>query len=154
MERIFLSPKRKMAQSEAIIMCCLLVVCILYNNNYICALYHSLQTYWGLISLKPNTMNEHLILNGLTVERLSEMIREAVREEMRKMQLPNWREQSEHYLSRKEVAALLKISLVTLTSWINRGKIKAHKIGGRVLFRESDVKESVAQIIPIKPQRR
>lgn len=70
-------------------MCCLLVVCILYNNNYICALYHSLQTYRGLISLKPNTMNEHFILNGLTVERLSEMIREAVREEMRKMQSPN-----------------------------------------------------------------
>ncbi|WP_366944233.1 hypothetical protein [uncultured Alistipes sp.] len=37
---------------------------------------------------------------------------------------------------------------------MNRGKIKAYKIGGRVLFRESDVKESVAQIIPIKPQKR
>lgn len=34
-------------------------------------------------------MNEHLILNGLTVERLSEMIREAVREEMRQMQSPD-----------------------------------------------------------------
>lgn len=34
-------------------------------------------------------MKDHLILNGLTVERLSEMIREAVREEMQQLQLPD-----------------------------------------------------------------
>ncbi len=99
-------------------------------------------------------VKEQFILNGLTVERLSEMIREAVHEEMQQMQVPVWREQNDRYLSRKEVATLLKISLVTLTSWINRGKIKAHKIGGRVLFRECDIKESVAQITPIKPPKR
>jgi len=39
---------------------------------------------------------------------------------------------------------------VTLTDWVNRGKICAHKIGGRVLFRESDVESALNQIIPIK----
>lgn len=34
-------------------------------------------------------MKEHLILNGMTVERLSEMIREAVHEEMQQLQLPD-----------------------------------------------------------------
>ncbi len=38
---------------------------------------------------KPCNMKDHLILNGLTVEELSEMIREAVREEMQQLQLPN-----------------------------------------------------------------
>ncbi len=32
-------------------------------------------------------MKEHLILNGLTVEKLSDLIREAVHEEMQQMQL-------------------------------------------------------------------
>lgn len=31
-------------------------------------------------------MKEHLILNGLTVEKLSDLIREAVHEEMQQMQ--------------------------------------------------------------------
>jgi excisionase family DNA binding protein len=42
------------------------------------------------------------------------------------------------------------VSLVTLTEWVNRGRIRAHKIGGRVLFRESDVEEALAQIVPSK----
>ena len=61
-------------------------------------------------------MKEHMILNGLTVEKLSDLIREAVHEEMQQMQPVALREQTERYLSRKEVAALLRISLVTLTS--------------------------------------
>ena len=39
------------------------------------------------ISLKLTAMKEHLILNGLTVEKLSDLIREAVHEEMQQMQL-------------------------------------------------------------------
>lgn len=44
----------------------------------------------------------------------------------------------------------LRISLVTLTDWVNRGKICAHKIGGCVLFRDSDVEAALNRIIPIK----
>jgi len=54
------------------------------------------------------------------------------------------------YLTRKETARRLKVSLVTLTDWVNRGRIVAHKIGGRVLFLESDVEEALAQVIPSK----
>ncbi|WP_304726878.1 helix-turn-helix domain-containing protein, partial [uncultured Alistipes sp.] len=49
-----------------------------------------------------------------------------------------------------ETARRLRISLVTLTDWVNRGKICAHKIGGRVLFRDSDVEAALNRIVPIK----
>ena len=42
------------------------------------------------------------------------------------------------------------ISLVTLNDWVNRGRIRAHKIGGRVLFRDSDVEAALHRIVPIK----
>lgn len=48
----------------------------------------------------------------------------------------------------------LKVSLVTLTDWVNRGKLKAHKIGGRVLFRESEVEDALTRIVPLKHNRR
>ena len=54
------------------------------------------------------------------------------------------------YLTRHETARRLRISLVTLTDWVNRGKICAHKIGGRVLFRDSDVEAALNRIVPIQ----
>ena len=50
----------------------------------------------------------------------------------------------------RETARRLRISLVTLNDWVNRGRIRAHKIGGRVLFRDSDVEAALNQIVPIK----
>ncbi len=59
-----------------------------------------------------------------------------------------------HYLTRKETATRLKVSLVTLTEWVNRSRLKAYKIGGRVLFRENEVEAALAQIVPLKHKRR
>ena len=50
----------------------------------------------------------------------------------------------------RETARRLRISLVTLNDWVNRGRIRAHKIGGRVLFRDSDVEAALHRIVPIK----
>ena len=93
-------------------------------------------------------MPNEIYLNGLTTDELSEIIRESVRDEMQNIR-PSKPKSETKYLTRKETARRLKVSLVTLTDWVNRGRIKAHKIGGRVLFRESDVEEALAQI-PVK----
>ena len=49
-----------------------------------------------------------------------------------------------------QLVSTLRISLVTLNDWVNRGRIRAHKIGGRVLFRDSDVEAALHRIVPIK----
>jgi len=59
-----------------------------------------------------------------------------------------------NYLTRKDTAHRLKVSLVTLTDWVNRSRLKAYKIGGRVLFRESEVEEALSQIVPLKHKHR
>ncbi len=60
----------------------------------------------------------------------------------------------ETYLTRKETAKRLRVSLVTLTEWVNRSRLTAYKIGGRVLFRESEVESALSRIIPLKTRRR
>ena len=94
-------------------------------------------------------MAKEIYLNGLTADQLSEMIRESLRDELQQLR-PLRPKSDARYLTRQETARRLRISLVTLTDWVNRGKICAHKIGGRVLFRESDVEAALNQIIPIK----
>lgn len=94
-------------------------------------------------------MAKEIYLNGMTADQLSEMIRESLRDELRQLR-PAHPKIDTKYLTRRETARRLRISLVTLTDWVNRGKICAHKIGGRVLFRDSDVEAALNRIVPIK----
>ena len=94
-------------------------------------------------------MPKEIYLSGLTADQLSEMIRESLRDELQQFR-PARPKSETKYLTRQETARRLRISLVTLTDWVTRGKICAHKIGGRVLFRDSDVEAALNQIVPIK----
>lgn len=94
-------------------------------------------------------MPKEIYLSGLTADQLSEMIRESLRDELQQFR-PARPKSETKYLTRQETARRLRISPVTLTDWVNRGKICAHKIGGRVLFRDSDVEAALNQIVPIK----
>ena len=91
-------------------------------------------------------MTKEIFLSGMTADQLSEMIRESLRDELRQLHP----EPSAETLTRRETARRLRISLVTLNDWVNRGRIRAHKIGGRVLFRDSDVEAALHRIVPIK----
>ncbi len=95
-------------------------------------------------------MAKKIYLNGMTADQLSEMIRESLRDELQRLRPIIHPKTDTKYLTRHETARRLRISLVTLTDWVNRGKICAHKIGGRVLFRDSDVEAALNRIVPIK----
>jgi excisionase family DNA binding protein len=43
------------------------------------------------------------------------------------------------YLTRKETAKRLSVSLVTLYNWDRKGILKAHKVGTRVRYNLSDI---------------
>lgn len=45
----------------------------------------------------------------------------------------------EHYLSDAELSSILKVSRRTLQQWRNDGQISFIMLGGKVLYRESDV---------------
>jgi predicted DNA-binding transcriptional regulator AlpA len=72
-------------------------------------------------------------------------IKEAVQESLEKAAAKNLSAtttEEEPLLSRKEVAAIFRISLVTLHDWMNRG-LPCHKQRGRVYFIRSEVMEYV-----------
>jgi hypothetical protein len=74
-------------------------------------------------------------------------IKEALQESLDKTAAKNLsatNSEEELLLSRKEVAAMFRISLVTLHDWMNRG-LPCHKQRGRVYFIRSEVMEYVKQ---------
>lgn len=50
------------------------------------------------------------------------------------------------FYTRKETAKKLNVSLVTLTKHVYEGKITAHRVGHRVLFKEEDINNSLNKI--------
>jgi|GEM_PF-110365 len=78
-------------------------------------------------------MTKEIFLSGMTADQLSEMIRESLRDELRQLH-PEPSAKTPNYLTRRETARRLRISLVTLNDWVNRGRIRAHKIGGGGVF--------------------
>ena len=76
-------------------------------------------------------MAKEIYLNGMTADQLSKMIRESLRDELQQFR-PAHPKTDTKYLTRRETAHRL------------------HKIGGRVLFRDSDVEAALNRIVPIK----
>jgi excisionase family DNA binding protein len=53
---------------------------------------------------------------------------------------------TDQLLTRNDVAKQLRVSLPTLHDWTKNGKIKAYRIGNRVLYKPSDVSSALNSI--------
>ena len=87
----------------------------------------------------------------VSAEELSDALRSIIREELSLIYV---KEPAQRFLSRQEVAELLKISLPTLNEYTRKGIIKGSRVGSRVLYDEAQIRESVKGIPTLKYQRR
>jgi hypothetical protein len=93
---------------------------------------------------------ENVIFTIHTTEELTGLIGQAVREAIKDSLPITSTPQSEKLLTRKETADKLKISLVTLNDWSKRGLIQSYLIGGRVLYKDSEIEASLHQVKTVK----
>lgn len=87
-----------------------------------------------------------LQLIQITPEVLAAMVAESVDAVLSKRLQNFTAPPTEKLLNRKEAAKFLKINLVTLWQHTRAGKIPAHRQGRRVLYRESDLLNSIKRI--------
>jgi len=92
---------------------------------------------------------ENFILSSHTTEELSRIINLAVKDAIKDLPIPT-AQKCETFLTRKETAEKLKISLVTLNDWSKRGLIQSYLIGGRVLYKHSEIENSLHKTKSIK----
>jgi hypothetical protein len=80
---------------------------------------------------------------SVTPQELADLITKSVKTEIQELVNATNKEQpqndSEIYLTRKETATFLKISLVTVHSWVNGGLIRPLKIGNKTYFKKSEL---------------
>jgi len=87
---------------------------------------------------------EQILLSQIPLSELKQQLRDIIKEEL-KISNSNIAEPKEpgELLTRKQVAKILKVSLVTLDKWRKEGKIKYIGIGSPVRFKYSDVMKAL-----------
>lgn len=95
-------------------------------------------------------MGSSVLIENVTPDELMEAVRRVVKQEISDLQLAT---KTPKYLTRREVADLLKITLPTLFDYTRTGKIKGHRIGSRVLYTEEEVTRAVKEIATVKYSR-
>jgi len=92
-------------------------------------------------------MQGQVIINGISLEDFKQMLgehtRQIVREEIRAY---NESCDADKMLSAKEVCQLLKITLPTLNSYCKNGHLQKRHIGKRVIFKKSEVLNSLQSL--------
>ncbi|MEB8346882.1 helix-turn-helix domain-containing protein [Flavobacteriaceae bacterium KMM 6898] len=88
-------------------------------------------------------MNSITQLHATTPEKLTEGILDGIRKEIKSLKKEFQPKEPEDFLTRKETADLLKISLVCLHDWCNKGIIKPYKLGNRTYFSRKELVSSV-----------
>lgn len=83
-----------------------------------------------------------ILLSQITPNELANLISENVKEQIQNLANGLSNQNKPHQnevVSRKEVAEMFNVSLVTIHDWMNEGILKPYKIGGRTYFKRSEL---------------
>ena len=86
---------------------------------------------------------ENLILTGINVNELLQRIGQLIDSKFKERQPENKTTKQSDFITRSEVAKLLKISLPTLYYWTKDGLLKAYRIRCRVLYKREEVENAL-----------
>ncbi len=82
----------------------------------------------------------------VTPEQLQNEIIKGVKTELEQLKKDFQPKQPSEYLTRNEVAEMLKIDLSSVHNWTKKGKLKAYGIGGRVYYKRDEVENSIIEL--------
>ena len=85
-------------------------------------------------------------VHGVTPLQLKESILSDVRAELKEIVLNFQPKKQPEYLTRKEVAKILKVSLVTLSDWNKKGVLKPYRLGNLIRYKTTEIEESLIAI--------
>jgi excisionase family DNA binding protein len=85
-------------------------------------------------------------VHGITPQQLKESILLDVRTELKELVLNFQPKKQPEYLTRKEVAKILKVSLVTLSDWNKKGVLKPYRLGNLIRYKTTELEESLIAI--------
>ena len=81
-----------------------------------------------------------------TPEQLQDKILQGVKRQIEDLKKTFQPKEPNEYLTRNEVAAMLKIDLSTLHNWTKSKRLRSYGIGGRVYYKRAEVEEAIVEL--------
>jgi excisionase family DNA binding protein len=95
---------------------------------------------------------EQLFMSGIKVDELLAKIEQLLDAKIGN-QPQEAKEPQSHYITRKEAAQLLRVSLPTLHDWTKQGWVESYKIASRVFYRRLEIEEALKSAETYKNKR-
>jgi Helix-turn-helix domain len=86
-------------------------------------------------------MNDGILLREISPQQLKDLISESTKSALDQLSKQLHPTEPDEWLTRKETSNLLKISLVCLHDWCNKGILKPYKVGNRTYFNRKEINE-------------
>lgn len=83
---------------------------------------------------------------SITPQQQQEGILEGVKLQLDELKKHYQPKEPEEYLSRAEVAKMLKVDISTIHNWGKAGKIKRYGLGNRVYYKRSELERAIIQL--------
>lgn len=91
-------------------------------------------------------MNNQVHLSTFTLDELTTQISDIVEKKVFGLLKDSAKPSDTEWITRKEAAKMLGVSLPTIHAWIKSGKITAYRINTRIRFKKSELQDSLKQI--------
>ena len=88
-------------------------------------------------------MANAILVDNTTQQELTETILNGIKNQFDELKKNFQPREPEEFLTRKETAAILKISLVTLHQWSNDKILHPYKVGNRTYFSRKEITELI-----------
>ena len=85
-------------------------------------------------------------VHGITPQQLKDNLLNGFKTELKKIVLNLQPEKQPEYLTRKEVAKILKVSLVTLSDWNKKGVLKPYRLGNLIRYKRVELDQALISI--------
>jgi excisionase family DNA binding protein len=85
-------------------------------------------------------------LHSTTPEKLQETILKGIQDQINDLKKSFQPKEPEEYLTRAEVAQLLKVDISTIHNWGKAGKLKRYGLGNRVYYKRSEVEQAIQKL--------
>lgn len=82
----------------------------------------------------------------VTPEQLQDAIIQGVKIQLQELRNHFQPKEPTEYLTRNEVAELLKINLSSVHNWTKKGILTSYQIGGRVYYKRSEIDNSIDEL--------
>lgn len=92
----------------------------------------------------------NILFTGINVNELLEQFGQLIDSKLREFVSLHTPKNQSKFISRQEVADLLKISLPTLNDWTKLGWLQSYKLGNRVLYKEEEVLVCIDKVATYK----